>query len=120
MATRRPREDRVGLNDQVRQIDTFSYVSTLLKSFQRREQLATWLFDQRLIHLHRKSLFFTKFKAPSTRIRFHSVFIETTNFSLNFHLASTQERSKTMIVFAENNNFGKRSSKWKNLKTILL
>ena len=57
-------------------------------------------------------------QAPSTRIRFHIVFIETTNFSLRFHLASTRTRSETMIVYTENDNFLKRSPKWKDLKTI--
>ena len=32
-------------------------------------------------------------------------FIETANYSLRFHLASTPKRSKTMIVFTENDNF---------------
>ena len=35
----------------------------------------------------------SKPKTPSTQIRFHVVFIETTNFSLRFHLASTRKRS---------------------------
>ena len=39
-----------------------------------------------------------KTKAPSTRIRFHIVFIKTTNFSLHFHLAPTRKRLK-MITF---------------------
>ena len=56
-------------------------------------------------------------KAPSTRIRFHIVFIETANFSLRFHRASTRKRSKTMTVFTENANFWERSPKWKDLKT---
>ena len=34
--------------------------------------------------------------ALSTRIRFHTVFIETTHFSLRFHLASTRKRLKTI------------------------
>ena len=56
-------------------------------------------------------------KVPSTQIRFHVVFIEKANFSLRFHLASTRKRSKTMIVFTENDNFWKRSPKRKDLKT---
>ena len=32
-------------------------------------------------------------------------FIETAKFSLHFQLASIPKRSKTMIVFAENDNF---------------
>ena len=59
-------------------------------------------------------------EAQSTRIRFHIVFIETTNFSLHFHLASKWKQSKLMIVFTENDNFWKWSPKWKDLKTILL
>ena len=42
---------------------------------------------------------------PSTRIRFHIVFIETANFSLHFHFASIRNRSKTMVVFTENDKF---------------
>ena len=57
-------------------------------------------------------------EAQSTQIRFHIVFIETANFSLRFHHASTRKRSKTMIVFTENDNFWKQSPMWKDLKTI--
>ena len=46
-----------------------------------------------------------KTKVPSMRIRFHIVFIETANFPLRFHLASTRKLSKTMIVLTENDNF---------------
>ena len=44
-------------------------------------------------------------KAPSTRIRFRTVFIETANFSMRFHIASATKPSKTMIVYTENENF---------------
>ena len=59
------------------------------------------------------------------RIRLHEyvcyriVFIETTNLSLRFHLASTRKRSKTIIVFTElNANFWKRFPTWKDLETM--
>ena len=47
-------------------------------------------------------------------------FNETANFSLRFHPASTPTGSKMMIVFTENDNFWKRSPKWKDLKTQAL
>ena len=43
--------------------------------------------------------------APSTRIRFLMVFIETANFSSRCHLASIRKRSEMIIVFTENDNF---------------
>ena len=49
----------------------------------------------------------------------HIVFIETASFSLRFHLGSARKRSKTMIVFTENDNFWKRSPKWKDIVIMI-
>ena len=46
------------MHDQVRQINMFSSVFLLKKAFRKKEQLATWLIDDRLIHL-RTNLFFS-------------------------------------------------------------
>ena len=41
--------DKNFMHDQVRQINMFSSVFLFRKSFQKKEQLATWLIDDRLM-----------------------------------------------------------------------
>ena len=50
------------MHDQVRQINMFSSVFLFKKSFQKKEELATWSIDDRLIHLHANLFFSIKFK----------------------------------------------------------
>ena len=50
------------MNDPVKQINMVSSVFLFKRSFQSKEQLATWLIDDGLIHLHTNLLFSIKFK----------------------------------------------------------
>ena len=50
------------MHDQVGQINMFSSVVLFKKSFEKKEQLATWLIDDRLIYLHTNLSFSIKFK----------------------------------------------------------
>ena len=54
--------DKNLMHDQVRQINMFSSVFLFKKSFQKKEKLATWLNDDRLIHLDTNLFFSIKFK----------------------------------------------------------
>ena len=50
------------MHDQVRRINMFSSAFLFKISFQKTEQLGTWLIEDRLIHLHTKLFFSIKSK----------------------------------------------------------
>ena len=88
---------------QLTQIIMFSSALILKESFQKKGKLATWLFNNRLIHLHEKLFFSAQFKINlSVTIRNISIntwFLKWAAFSLQGHCEKRTISLKALSLF---------------------